>query len=286
MGKTANSEPEKNMPTNKPVKEEKHKIPHAVCAVVADVIGKYYYNHTQLNTLFYDAGAPGEVPQGNCVDKCTYWLKRCNEDPNIDAFQILGKVLEHFMEVVAAEPIDNPQRLRIENTLTKYGLRYMQGGVILGDKFAAPTKSLQIILAKRDLPAVQIEFDRALTDVQSDPEASLTAACAIVESLCQIYIEEHNLPKPTKETIKDLWKVVASDLGFDPASIEDDDLRRVLSGLSSIIDGLGSIRTHAGSAHGRGKARYKVKPRHARLVIHAAHTISTFLIETWQSKNT
>jgi hypothetical protein len=121
--------------------------------------------------------------------------------------------------------------------------------------------------------------------VQSDPEASLTAACAIVESLCQIYIEEHNLPKPTKETIKDLWKVVASDLGFDPASIEDDDLRRVLSGLSSIIDGLGSIRTHAGSAHGRGKARYKVKPRHARLVIHAAHTISTFLIETWQSKN-
>lgn len=282
---TTHYDSKKNMPSNKPVNDEKHKIPHAVCAVVADVIGKHYYNHTQLNTLFYEAGAPGDVPGGNCVDKCTYWLKRCNEYPDVDAFQVLGKVLEHFMEVVAAEPLDNPQRLRIENTLTKYGLRYIQGGVIFGDKFAAPTKSLQIILTKRDLPAVQIEFDRALTDVQNDPEASLTAACAIVESLCQIYIEEHNLPKPNKETIKDLWKVVASDLGFDPASIEDDDLRRVLSGLSSIIDGLGSIRTHAGSAHGRGKKRYKVTPRHARLVIHSAHTLSTFLIETWQLKD-
>jgi hypothetical protein len=204
VDKTAHSEPVKSMPSKKPVKDEKNKIPYAVCAVVADVIGKYYYNHTQLNTLFYEAGAPGDVPGGNCIDKCTYWLKRCNEDPDVDALQVLGKVLEHFMEVAAAEPVDNSQRLRIENTLTKYGLRYMQGGVILGDKFAAPTKSLQIILEKRDLPAVQIEFDRALADVQKDPESSLTAACAIVESLCQIYIEEHNLSKPTKETIKDL----------------------------------------------------------------------------------
>ena len=283
-GKTAHSEPEKSKPSNKLVKDEKQKIPNAICAVVGEVIGQYYFNHTRLNTLFFEAGAPGEVPAGNCVDKCTYWLKRCNDDPSVDALQVLGKVLEHYMEVVAVEPANDSQRLRLERILAKYGLKYLQGGVILGEDIAAPTKSLQIILKQRDLPAVQIEFERALADVHNDPEASLTAACAMVESICKIYIEEHNLPKPTRETIKDLWKVVASDLGFDPASIEDEDLRRVVSGLSSIVDGLGSIRTHAGSAHGRGKKRYKVAPRHARLVIHAAHTLTTFLIETWQSK--
>jgi hypothetical protein len=282
--KTAYSEAEKSVSSNKLVKDEKQKIPNAVCAVVAEVIGQYYYSHTRLNTLFYEAGAPGEVPVGNCVDKCTYWLKQCNDDPSVDAFQVLGKVLENYMEVVAVDPPDHPQRLRIEKILTKYGLKYFQGGIILGDSVAVPAKSLQDILKQRDLPAVQIEFERALADVQKDPEASLTAACAMVESICKIYIEDRDLPRPTKESIKDLWKVVASDLGFNPASIEDEDLRRVLSGLSSIIDGLGSIRTHAGSAHSRGKKRYKVAPRHAKLVIHAAHTLTTFLIETWQSK--
>lgn len=283
--KSAHSEPDKSRPSIKLVKDGKQIIPNAVCAVVAEVIGQHYYSHTRLNTIFYEAGAPGEMPVGNCVDKCTSWLKRCNDDSSVDAFQVLGKVLEHYMEVVAVEPPDHPQRLRIENILAKYGLKYFRGGVILGANVSVPVKSLQNILKQHDLPAVQIEFERALADVQNDPEASLTAACAMVESICKIYIEECNLQKPTKESIKDLWKVVASDLGFNPASIEDEDLRRVLSGLSSIIDGLGSIRTHAGSAHGRGKARYKVKPRHARLVIHAAHTLSAFLIETWRSRD-
>ena len=264
--------------------DNKPKIPNAVCAVVGEVIGCFYYSHSKLNTLFFEAGAPGEVPEGNCVDKCTYWLKRCNDEPNVDAFKVLGRVLEHYMEVASIEPPDNPQRLRIEKTLTNYGLRYVKGGNIFGENAAAPTRSLQEILRQRDLPAVQIEFERALSGLQNDPEASLTAACAIIESICKIYIEEQHLQKPTKETIKDLWKVVASDLGFDPSSIEDEDLRKVLSGLFSIVDGLGSIRTHAGSAHGRGKTRYKVEPRHARLVIHAAHTLSAFLIETWQAK--
>ncbi|WP_431061192.1 abortive infection family protein [Pseudomonas abietaniphila] len=45
------------------------------------------------------------------------------------------------------------------------------------------------------------------------------------------------------------------------------------------------VRTHASSAHGAGKRPYKLKPRHARLAIHAAHTISAFVIETWDEKS-
>jgi hypothetical protein len=266
------------------MKEDKNRIPNAVCAVVGDVLGTFYFSHTRLNTLFMEAGAPGEIPDGNCVDKCTRWLKRCNDDENIDAFRVLGRVLESFMETPDSPLVSTEtQKKRIETILTKYGLRYGQGGQILGDTIAAPTRSLQHMLASRDLPAVQIEFERALEDVQTDPEASLTAACSLIESICKIYIEEKRLTSPSKETIKDLWKVVSNDLGLNPAKIEDEDLKRVLSGLTSVVDGLGAIRTHAGSAHGRGKTRYNVQPRHARLVIHAAHTLATFLIETWDN---
>lgn len=70
--------------------------------------------------------------------------------------------------------------------------------------------------------------------------------------------------------------------GLDPSSKEDEDIKKLLGGLAAMVDGIGSFRTHAGSAHGHGRKRYKVDPRLARLVVHSAHTLTLFLIETWQ----
>ena len=74
------------------------------------------------------------------------------------------------------------------------------------------------------------------------------------------------------------------DLGFDPKLVQDDDLKKTLSGILSIVDGIGAFRTHASSAHGEGRKMYKLKPRHARLAIHSAHTIALFVLETWDEK--
>jgi hypothetical protein len=64
----------------------------------------------------------------------------------------------------------------------------------------------------------------------------------------------------------------------------DDDLKKVLSGMFSVVDGLGSLRTHAGSAHGHGRLRYKVTSRHARVAVNAASTLAAFVLETWEAR--
>ncbi|OHB79644.1 MAG: hypothetical protein A2Z25_00530 [Planctomycetes bacterium RBG_16_55_9] len=73
------------------------RIPNPVIYTVGDVIGSWYYSHTKLNTLFGENGAPGDPPEGNCVRKCQAWLKRVNDDPEINAIDLLGKVLVDFM---------------------------------------------------------------------------------------------------------------------------------------------------------------------------------------------
>jgi hypothetical protein len=95
------------------------------------------------------------------------------------------------------------------------------------------------------------------------------------------YIEDEGLDMPSGETIKPLWSLVSKHLGFDLSSIPDDDLKRILSGLISIVEGLGSLRTHAGSAHGHGRKSYRVTARHARLALNATYALTTFLLETW-----
>ncbi len=260
------------------------KIPNPVIAVVGDVLGKYYYHHTSLNTLFMEHGAPGDPPPGSCVDKCIEWLKRANDDPGTDAFKLLGDVLEEFMAVDSQDDRWLQERERVKQVLAKHGLSYHTGGKILGAAVGAPSQSLEDILRMRDFAGVEKEFQRSLESVESDPPAAVTAACAIIEALCKVYIQEEKLVMPSKQTIKPLWAVVQKDLGLDPGSVVDQDLQRILSGLSSVIDGVGAFRTHAGSAHGHGPTTYPVEGRHARLAIHAAHTVVAFVLESWEKK--
>ena len=170
--------------------------------------------------------------------------------------------------------------------LAKSGLSYHQGGLILGAGDALPTKSLKQLLTERDLTGVDKEFERALANVETDPPAAITAACSILESLFKIYIEDTpGLDMPSDQSLRPLWRTASKHLGLDPSQVEDEDVKKILSGLTSVVDGIGSLRTHTGSAHGRGRRVYRLLARHARLAIHAAHSLVAFFLETWDERN-
>lgn len=263
-------------------------IPSPVIAVVADVLGSHYYNHTRLDTLFAESGAPGNSPVGNCVLKCAQWLKLCNFDRGVDAVAVLGRVLQDFMEIdhvtdprnPATQP-EHPGKTRVREILARNGLSYAHGGIIIGASLSPASASLQELLRKKDFASIEKEFQRALAAVESDPPAGVTAACSLLEALFKVYIEDSGLALPAKQAIGDLYKVVRQHLRLDPGLLPDQDMKRILSGLISIVDGIGALRTHTGSAHGHGRRAYVLHPRHARLAINGAHTLAFFVLETW-----
>jgi hypothetical protein len=261
----------------------------AIRRIVGEVLSGSY-THRELVTLFLEAGAPGDVPrEGNKATTCSAWFKQCSGFKDVDPFVVLGKVIGPFMDSADLEPYRDERaqkaiqdgRERIVRIMAREGLSYRCGGIVFGQSVSAPSRSLAETIRDRDLPAVTGEFDRALATVATDPPAALTAACAILESLCKIYIEDEGLAMPSDQSIKPLWGVVQKHLGLDPAAIPDSDLKPILGGMSAIVDGIGAWRTHKGSAHGRGRKAYKPEPRHARLAVHAAHTLATFVLETW-----
>jgi hypothetical protein len=266
------------------------KIPVPVISVVGSVLGPHIYNHRGVDQLFIESGAPGEPPArveiGNCADRCEAWLKRCNADEAVDALGVLGAALRDFMDAGQASmtPVE-PRRERIKAIVTRHGLRYELGGHVRGGAGATPSRTFEELLRRHDFRTVADEFDRSIKHVETDPAAALTAACATLESICIVYIQDEGLSLPAKKVLGELWAVVKTSLGFDPKSVEDDDLKRILGGLASIADGMAAFRTHAGSAHGRGRGAYRPEPRHARLGIHAAHTLAAFIIETWDERS-
>ncbi len=140
-----------------------------------------------------------------------------------------------------------------------------------------------------DFDTVSRDVDRALEHSQTDPEDAITAACSTVESVCRSILIELGQPLPTKKDVQGLYNAVKQPLGLSPDRSDIDlliagDVRQILSGLTTVIGGVGALRTHGGDAHGREKGFARVDARIARLSIHAASTAALFLIETWQRK--
>lgn len=155
---------------------------------------------------------------------------------------------------------------------------------------APVVSALSEALAPINFDTVTRDLDRALANADDDPEDSVTSACSVIESVCRSIIVELGVPMPPKKDIQSLYKTVRDELGLNPgAAFRDeiaDDVRTVLSGLASCVQGVGSLRTHGGDAHGRERGfSRRIDARIARLAIHSASAAALFLIETWQLKH-
>jgi len=259
-----------------------------VIAVVSDVLA-LNYTHARIDYFMEVAGIECEGPFGNKLEKARTYLRTAN-DKAADPLATLGKVITEFMEVnssgYASDTSLDPAREKVRKVLGEHGLAYIKGGHIVRIGVTAVSNTLQDIIRARDLSGLQTEFDRIYENIESDPASAVTASCALLESLFKTYIEENKLEMPSEQSIKPLWKVIRKDLGLDPSIVDDEDLKTILSGLAAIVEGTGSLRTHKGSAHGRGRAVYKLKPRHARLAAHAAFTLASFVFEAWGERGT
>lgn len=253
------------------------------------------YTHTQLNSLFLSHAFPGDPPEGSKVDKCLAWLRRANNELS-DPLKSFGELIAECMD---AEPptgnspweVDERKtRESISKAFAKESLSYQRGGCILGAALTGPSRSLADWLEEEGITALENEYKRAYVSIETDPPAAVTAACAILESVCKTYLEAEGHLLPTKQVLGSLWSETARNLNLQPGQLADDDLKRILQGLGSVADGIAAIRTHEGSAHGRSghedinKPRYKLLPRHARLAVHAAHTMAMFVLETWEAR--
>lgn len=91
--------------------------------------------HATLDALFLTSGAPGQPPALAHHSKWKEWLFQAGQDPNTDSLQVLGNVLEEYMDT---SPLDQAEveswkagKARVEAVLAEDGLRYYRHGRVL-----------------------------------------------------------------------------------------------------------------------------------------------------------
>ncbi len=271
----------------------KTKIPAATIGLLSQILPEYY-THDGLNGLFLTASAPESIPDGSKSSKVTTWLRAINNESS-DPLEILGSILADFMDRETYnqsryalgsddeyEKKFNEAKDKVIQTLAKDGLSYSRGGHI-SKGGSVPTISLRDNVAKRGLSAVEIEIKRALANVESDPVAAIHNAGSVLEAALKAYLGHHNIVyKEESDTLSNLWQKVVEHIGIHPKELDNKDLKRIASGLFNIVDGTMHLRNKKSAAHGKSEEQVRqntIRPRHARLAIHAAHTVSAYVLE-------
>lgn len=267
------------------------KIPSPVIGVLGEVFNEHY-THAEIDRLFAYADAPDINPGGNKVQKTVEWLHSINQN-SPQPLKILGLLLEKIMDDPTEEPNTawgggsalsvflKERQGKIYAILGRSNLSYSRGGIISAAG-ASSTRSLQDLVNSGGLQNIRVEIDRALKQVQDDPNDAALYAGNVLESAFKTYLSRQMIDFSEIETLSGLWPLVRNDLGLNPKDMTSNDLKKIASGLNSIVDGTTFIRNAKSGAHGRSEeqaALTAIGPRHARLVIHAAHTLAIYVLE-------
>jgi hypothetical protein len=134
------------------------------------------------------------------------------------------------------------------------------------------------------------EIERIEAAIDTDPALAIGTAKEMVETCCKHIAEALKIELPANPDMPDLVKAVLKALRLVPEGIPDaskgaQSIKRTLSSLGQITQGLAELRKLYGTGHGRSASHRSLSTRHARLAVGAAATFVEFVISTYKARN-
>lgn len=178
----------------------------------------------------------------------------------------------------------------LKKWLEKDGFIYTNGKLIAAGK----DPGLRLVVDTTiglDAPGLHRQIERLQGSVDDDPDLAIGTAKELIETTCKTILEERGVPFGESDDISKLAKETRKVLGLVPDNIPEaakgsETIRRLLSNLGNLVQGLAELRNLYGTGHGKAGKSKGLLPRHARLAVGAASTLVTFLFDTHKERDT
>lgn len=119
--------------------------------------------------------------------------------------------------------------------------------------------------------------------IEKDFEGSITNSRTLLESICLYIYEKKKGDYDYKGNLVKLYKEVSALLNMNPAEYPDGNLKQILSGAFSIINGVAGLRNDFSDAHGSSPSKkYKIDERHAILTVNLSKVITEYLFLSYE----
>ncbi|EOS7780714.1 abortive infection family protein [Enterococcus hirae] len=130
----------------------------------------------------------------------------------------------------------------------------------------------------------QIEFIEK--SIENSPADAIGKSKELIESCFKYILDELGIKYSNKVTIQELRKLVFIELNIDSkdnlSAQTNNEIKKIWSSLTQIVDGINNLRNEKGVGHGKGK-KFKVLPaRYAYLVASSSATLVRFVWDTYE----
>ena len=244
------------------------------------------FSDATIKTFFYDVvgiDIHDEKYCGNGTSKA----KKLREFWQLENDYTVGKItkamIEEYEEKLFASPSfssyssSETENKQLVNSCKAIATRLLSNQVNLD-----PLKSTASSFNSEHLTE---QIRRMENSINDDPALAIGTAKELVETCCKTILSERgkpvtgtpDIPKLTKATLKEL-KLVPEDI--HEQSRGSDVIKRLLSNLATIANGLAELRGLYGTGHGKDGKSGGLLRRHAKLAVGAASTLATFLFDT------
>lgn len=253
--------------------------------VAGDVPGLPYRSGPQLVKFFNQFGARDVYPSGGGFPTRRIYaqdkVRDLNGSPALK--EVIAKIVDPREFSKAEKSVEEAVALLNEN------LKY-DGYEVVRDGHIFKVRELSAGRVKLDASAhvpdelTQLTIDENIRKCETklsegDFSGAITNARSLIEAVL-IGIEKDmatDAPVYDGDLVK-LYKRVQKLLNLEPDRKDiSEPLRQILSGLTSIVNGLAAMRNKMSDAHA---ATYRPSRHHAKLAVYAATTLADFLFET------
>ncbi|QQS16047.1 MAG: abortive infection family protein [Candidatus Moraniibacteriota bacterium] len=164
------------------------------------------------------------------------------------------------------------------------------GRAIIGTGITPGIQSARATLTGLDPMYIAQQITRMEAAVTNDVSLAIGTAKELVETCCKTVLEERGIQFGKNTDIPELVKLTSKELELTPQDIPEkakaaETIKRLLSNLATITQGIAELRNHYGTGHGKVAGTKGLGARHARLAVGAASTLAVFLSETHSNRN-
>ena len=117
---------------------------------------------------------------------------------------------------------------------------------------------------------------------QGQYDTALTQARTILEEVFCYVLERKNIEPIATGKIGELYKQVREVYNMHIDDNTDKRVKKLISGLNSIVDAIAEMRNNISDAHGQGTKRISISDYHAKLAVNSAIIISDFILSVYE----
>ena len=176
----------------------------------------------------------------------------------------------------------------LKRCLERDGFNYADGRLVASGQHPS-LEQLVETAQSFDSHSLRQQIDRIRSAIDEDPSLAIGTAKELLETTCKTILADIGHETDPNWDVTRLVKETRGKLRLVPEGISDsakgaEVVKRVLSNLGQIAQGVAELRNLYGTGHGRDGRFKGLSSRHARLAVACSTALAAFLFETHEAR--